>query len=132
MNTIKLTEKAVSQIKQVLAEQNMQVDKTYVRAGLQGMSCSGPAYAFGLDDKYDADLDDISIQQGLSVVNRKEFANYLSQVTVDYKDDADKKGFTFKNTNPLQVLNNEGGCGSGGCGSGGCCGGGCCGGGCGS
>lgn len=128
MNTITLTEKAVSQIKQVLAEQNMPIDKTYVRAGLQGMSCSGPAYAFGLDDKYDAELDDISLQEGLSVVNRKEFATYLSQVTVDYKDDADKKGFTFKNMNPLQVLNSEGSCSSGGCGSsGGCCGGGGCG-----
>lgn len=122
MNTIKLTEKAISQIKQVIIEQNMPADKTYVRVGLQGMSCSGPAYAFGLDDKYDAEVDDISVQEGLSVVNRKEFAEYLSQVTVDYKDEADKKGFTFKNTNPLQVLKNEGGCGSGGCCGGGCSG----------
>lgn len=127
MNTVTLTDKAIAKIKQILIEQNMDAEKTYVRVGIQGMSCSGPSYAFGLDESFDSAIDEVSLQDGLSVVNKKEYGVYLAETTVDYKEEDGRQGFTFKNMNPLKVLNSDG-CNTGGCGSGGgCCGGGGCG-----
>jgi Fe-S cluster assembly iron-binding protein IscA len=100
----------------------MEIDKTYVRVGINGMTCSGPAYAFGFDDEFSEEVDDLAVQGGLSVVNSKMFSERLSFVEIDYKDESGANGFAFKNTNPLQVMaDSVGGCGSGG----GCCGGGC-------
>jgi iron-sulfur cluster assembly accessory protein len=113
---IKLTEKAVSKIKEIIASQEMPAE-TVVRVGIRGQSCSGPAYAFGLDEEYDTNYDDVVDSDGLKVVHNKAYAEALEHVLVDYHDTEEKQGFTFKDTNPMKVL---GGCGGGGCGSGGC------------
>lgn len=125
MSTPKLTGKAVAQIKKVLLENGMDVEKTFVRVGIKGMSCSGPSYAFGFDDEFFQETDNLSSQDGLSVVNSKEFGDYLAHIEIDYvENESEKSGFTFRNTNPLQVMaDGANGCGSGG----GCCGGGGCG-----
>lgn len=125
MATPTLTQKAIEKIKKVLEENSMDAQKTYVRVGINGMSCSGPAYAFGFDDEFSDETDDLTVQDGLSVVNNKMYSEYLASVEIDYKDESGANGFAFKNTNPLQVLAD--GCSGGGCGSGGgCCGGGSC------
>jgi iron-sulfur cluster assembly accessory protein len=112
---LKLTDNAIRQIKEVIASQNMSLDLTNVRVGIRGKSCSGPVYAFGLDEEVDLEQDEVSIQDGVKVVHHKQFTDDLNNVTVDFKEVEDRRGFTF--SNPLQVL---GGCGTGGCGSGGC------------
>lgn len=113
---LKLTEKAVSKIKEIITAQEMPLDTTCVRVGIRGQSCSGPAYAFGLDEEYDTFYDDVIEQDGLKVVHNKAYADPLQFVLVDYHETEEKQGFTFKDTNPLKVM--SGGCGS--CGSGGC------------
>jgi iron-sulfur cluster assembly protein len=120
---LKLTDKAVGQIKEIIASQNMSLDTTNVRVGIRGKSCSGPVYAFGLDEETDPEHDELIVQDGVKIVHHKQFADDLSGVTIDFKEADDKRGFTF--SNPLQVLggcSSGGGCGSGGggCGSGGC------------
>jgi len=115
---IKLTEKAVSKIKEIITTQDMPLDKTCVRVGIRGQSCSGPAYAFGLDEEYDTVYDEVIEQDGLKVVHNKQYEEALQFVEVDYHETEEKKGFTFKDANPMKLLG--GGCGSGGCGSGGC------------
>jgi len=119
---LKLTDKAVGQIKEIIASQNMSLDTTNVRVGIRGKSCSGPVYAFGLDEETDPEHDELIVQDGVKIVHHKQFADDLSGVTIDFKEADDKRGFTF--SNPLQVLGgcSSGGCGSGGggCGSGGC------------
>ena len=115
---IKLTEKAVSKIKEIIASQDMPAETTVVRVGIRGQSCSGPAYAFGLDEQYDTVLDEVIDQDGLKVVHSKQYEDVLQFVEVDFHETEEKKGFTFKDTNPMKLL--SGGCGSGGCGSGGC------------
>jgi len=114
---IKLSEKAVSKIKEIIASQEMPAE-TVVRVGIRGQSCSGPAYAFGLDEEYDTTYDDVINQDGLKVVHNKAYGEPLQFVEVDYHETEEKKGFTFKDTNPMKLL--AGGCGTGGCGSGGC------------
>lgn len=119
MTTPKLTEKAIEQIKKVLTENSMDAEKTYVRVGVR-YSCSGPAYAFGFDDEYLDEVDALNVQDGLKIVNQKEFSDHLSLIEIDYVDN-EKKGFTFRNTDPSSLPVLEGGCGSGGCcGGGGC------------
>jgi iron-sulfur cluster assembly accessory protein len=114
----KLTEKAVEKIKAILAEQNMPLDKTYVRVGIRGKSCSGTVYSFSLDEEYDTFYDDVISQDGLNLVHNKQFAEDLATIEIDYKETEDKKGFVFDDKNPLKVM--SGGCGGGGCGGGGC------------
>lgn len=123
---LKLTEKAVSKIKEIIASQEMPA--ACVRVGIRGQSCSGPAYAFGLDEEYDEEYDDVVECDGLKVVHNKAYAEPLNFVLVDYHETEEKQGFTFKDTNPLKVM--SGGCGTGGCGSGSCGTGGCGSGGC--
>lgn len=112
---LKLTDKAVGQIKEIIASQNMSLDTTNVRVGIRGKSCSGPAYAFGLDEETDPEFDELIVQDGVKVVHHKQFVDDLNNVTIDFKESDGQRGFTF--SNPLQVL---GGCSGGGCGSGGC------------
>jgi len=116
---IKLTDSAISQIKEVMETQGMSLETTNVRVGIRGKSCSGPVYAFGLDDESDPDVDEISLQDGIKVVHGKQFTSDFENIIVDFKEADGNRGFTF--TNPLQVLSSGGGCcGGGGCGSGGC------------
>lgn len=115
---IKLTETAVSKIKEIIIAQNMPSDTTCVRVGIRGQSCSGPAYSFGLDEEYDTFYDEVVEQDGLRVVHSKQIVDALQFVEVDYHETEEKKGFTFKDTNPMKLL--AGGCGTGGCSSGGC------------
>ena len=117
MTTPKLTEKAVEQIKKVLLENSIDSEKNYVRVGVR-QSCSGLAYAFGFDDEYSEEIDAMNLQDGLKLVNSKEFSDHLSKVEIDYN--SEKNGFTFKNTDPSNLPVLEGGCGSGGCCGGGC------------
>ena len=59
--SIKLTENAVREIKQIVSSQEMDIDKTFVRIGIQSMGCSGPSYAFGLDEE--TDEQDVLLEQ---------------------------------------------------------------------
>lgn len=114
---LKLTEKAIAQIKQIMNEQKFDMEKTYIRVGILGQNCSGTVYSFYLDDSFNESVDDLISQDEIKVVFGKDSTEQLAPVTIDYKEENDKKGFVF--SNPLQVL--TGGCSSGGC-SGGTCG----------
>lgn len=116
---IKLTEKAIDQIKKIVASQEeITLESTFVRVGIRGKNCSGTVYAFGLDDHSDPDIDEISLQDGIKIVHEKQFSKELDSVTVDFKELENDRGFTF--VNALQVLS-QGCCGGGGgCGTGGC------------
>jgi iron-sulfur cluster assembly accessory protein len=115
--TIKITDNAINQIKEVVASQKMSLEETNVRVGIRGQSCSGPVYAFGLDDQFNPELDDLIVQDGVRIVHGKNFATELDKITIDFKETEGARGFTF--INPLQILG-EGGCCGGSCGSGGC------------
>ena len=110
---MKLTETAVKEINNIMANANVQA--SYLRVGIAGMRCSGPVYSFNLDEEYNESEDDLIEQDGLKIINEKTFTQALEPVVIDYAEIGDRRGFTF--SNPLAVL---GGCSSGGCSSGGC------------
>lgn len=121
---IKLTNEAVSQIKEIFTSQEISLESTNVRVGIGGKNCSGTVYDFTLDDVSDPESDERIVQDGVGIVYKKQYFSDLNGTIIDFKEIGENRGFTFEN--PLQVVSEGGGCGGGGgCGSGGCGSGGC-------
>jgi iron-sulfur cluster insertion protein len=97
MNTVILTEKAVSEIKHIMTEQNMDANVSYVRVGVKGGGCSGFQWVFNIDENYNETTDVIEEQDGLKLVIDKRSMMYLAGTTVDFHNTLDKRGFKFEN-----------------------------------
>jgi iron-sulfur cluster assembly accessory protein len=96
---INITENAVKEIEQVLAESNEQ----YLRISVQGGGCSGFQYAFDFEKQKSEDDVEIGkvLVDGMSMM-------YLSGATVDYVEDLMGSSFNIKNPNAETTC----GCGS--------------------
>ncbi len=107
MATVTLTYKTVSEVKRIIAEQN--ISQVYVRAGCKGGGCSGLTWVFTLDENYDEKKDLLEEQDGLKLIFDKRSALYLNGTTIDFYDDGMmKRGFVFKN----DAIKSTCGCGS--------------------
>lgn len=104
---IVLTERAASEVKKVLQEQN-EPQGTNLRVKVVGGGCSGFSYGLGFDSNYDEKLDSKFEHHGVTVVVDKKSALYLDGTTVDYYEGLEKRGFTFDNPNAVKTC----GCGS--------------------
>ncbi|HEY2893763.1 MAG TPA: iron-sulfur cluster assembly accessory protein [Pirellulales bacterium] len=102
-----LSERAASEVKKVLGEQN-QPSGTVLRVRVVGGGCSGFSYSLGFDDKFDDKVDSRYEHHGVTVVVDKKSALYLDGTTVDYYEGLEKRGFTFENPNAVKTC----GCGS--------------------
>jgi iron-sulfur cluster assembly protein len=102
-----LSERAASEVKKVLGEQN-QPSGTVLRVRVVGGGCSGFSYSLGFDDKFDDKVDSKYEHHGVTVVVDKKSALYLDGTTVDYYEGLEKRGFTFENPNAVKTC----GCGS--------------------
>jgi len=102
-----LSERAATEVKKVLGEQN-QPSGTALRVRVVGGGCSGFSYSLGFDDKFDDKLDSKYEHHGVTVVVDKKSALYLDGTTVDYYEGLEKRGFTFDNPNAVKSC----GCGS--------------------
>ncbi|MDA0834266.1 MAG: iron-sulfur cluster assembly accessory protein [Planctomycetota bacterium] len=105
--TVKLTEKAVGEIKRVIQEQNMP-EGTMLRVGVAGGGCSGFQYSLGFDQSSDETKDFVTEQHGIQVAVDKKSGLYLDGTVVDFYEGLDKRGFTFENPNAVKSC----GCGS--------------------
>jgi iron-sulfur cluster assembly protein len=103
---ITLTDIAVKQVKQIIAE--MKNEQEYLRVGVKGGGCSGFQYSLALDEKYDKDKDTLIEQDGVKIVVDKRSALYLNGTQIDFHDEMLKKGFVFSNPNAVGKC----GCGS--------------------
>lgn len=103
---IRLTEKAVKEIKHIIAEQGY--EKTFVRMGIRGGGCSGYQFVFNLDEVYNEVTDTIFEQDDLQIVVDKRSEIYLDGTTVDFHDSLEKRGFSFDNPK----IQSRCGCGS--------------------
>jgi iron-sulfur cluster insertion protein len=96
---ITITESAKIKIADILLEDGSK----YVRAFVQGGGCSGMQYGFTIDDTVNEDdfqfdnvlVDSMSMQ-------------YLTDATIDYKEDINGSQFSIKNPNAVTTC----GCGS--------------------
>ncbi len=104
---ITLTEKAASEVKKIIQDQNLG-DATVLRVGVVGGGCSGFSYSLKFAEDADEALDAKYDCHGVKLVVDKKSALYLDGTTVDFHDGIDKRGFTFENPNAVKSC----GCGS--------------------
>ena len=107
---ITLTEKAASEVKRIITEQQNggAPEKIYLRMRVVGGGCSGFQNKLDLDPVYNPKLDETFELHGVPVVVDKRSLMYLSEVTVDFHDDLNKRGFSISNPSAKSTC----GCGS--------------------
>ena len=108
---ITLTEKAAAEVKRIVSEQTQNgnvAEKVYLRMRVVGGGCSGFQHKLDLDPQMNAKLDEVFEFHGVPVVVDKRSLMYLADVTVDYHDDLNKRGFSITNPSAKSTC----GCGS--------------------
>ena len=101
---IQITEKAFSQIRQIMIEEDT---TEALRVFVQGGGCSGFQYGFTFDENQ-ADDDYLIEQDGVKVLVDAMSMTYLSGAEIDYKKDLTSAQFVIKNPNATNTC----GCGS--------------------
>ena len=91
---VNLSEAAVTQVKQLIAAQNL--ENVFLRMGVKGGGCSGLSYSLEFDSEFGPhdktfDVDGIKV-----VVDAKSYL-YLNGTTLDYVTQGLTGGFTFLN-----------------------------------
>src|SRR5258705_2154367 len=104
-----LTEKAASEVRRITAEQQGgEHPKLYLRLRVVGGGCSGFQHKLDLDPVVTEKLDEVFDFHGVPVVVDKRSLMYLSEATVDFHDDLNKRGFSITNPSAKSTC----GCGS--------------------
>ena len=108
---INLTEKAAGEVKRIISEQQPTGDspeKIYLRLRVVGGGCSGFQHKLDLDPQVNEKLDTVFEMHGVPLVVDKRSLMYLGDVTVDFHDDLNRRGFSISNPNAKSTC----GCGS--------------------
>jgi len=104
---ITVTEKAASEVKRIIDEQQFK-DKVYLRMRVVGGGCSGFQHKLDLDLTVNPKLDEVYEFHGIPVVVDKRSLMYLDNAQVDFHDDLNRRGFSISNPNAKSTC----GCGS--------------------
>jgi iron-sulfur cluster assembly accessory protein len=125
---ITLTERAVTELKELMASQEKA--EAALRVWVAGGGCSGLQYGMALDDGQPEESDQVFEQNGLKIFVDDLSLKYMEGASVDFVEDTFGGGFKIENPNAVSSC----GCGSsfqaeegqagpaGGCGSCGCSG----------
>ncbi|MBT3984376.1 MAG: iron-sulfur cluster assembly accessory protein [Bacteriovoracaceae bacterium] len=93
---VTLTEKAIERIAQIVAAESPAEGKG-LRLGVVGGGCSGLSYKIEFSEIKD---NDFSIKlEGIQILIDPKSAIYLKDVTLDFQDGLEGKGFVFENPN---------------------------------
>ncbi len=109
--SITVTEKAAGEVKRIISEQQQTgnvPEKIYLRLRVVGGGCSGFQNKLDLDPVVNDKLDEVLEFHGVPVVVDKRSMMYLSEVTVDFHDDLNRRGFSISNPGAKSTC----GCGS--------------------
>lgn len=99
MPEIKLTDRAISEVKQVMAEQGFDPAEYVLEVGVIGGGCSGFTFKMQFREKTEVD-EKLFVPfnfGGVDTVVGKKAILYLDGTTVDFHEDLNKRGFTFDN-----------------------------------
>ena len=102
-----LTEDAAKEIRNIIAEQELDADKVRLRVGVKGGGCSGFTYVLDLTET-ERDSDEVFTQHGIKVVCDPKSLLYLNGTTISFRDEIMGRGFVFENPNASTTC----GCGS--------------------
>ncbi len=103
---ITLTEKAVAQVRRIMAQENIP-DSHGLRVSVNGGGCSGIAYALGFGAG-PMETDKVMQMHGLRVFVDPKSLFHISGTVLDYNDGLNGKGFVFQNPKAARTC----GCGS--------------------
>jgi iron-sulfur cluster assembly protein len=109
--SITLTEKAAQEVKRIITEQQQQgnaPERIYLRMRVVGGGCSGFQNKLDLDPQVNEKMDEVYEQHGVALAVDKRSLMYLTDVTVDFHDDLNRRGFSITNPNAKTTC----GCGS--------------------
>jgi len=98
---IKLTEKAISELKSIMAkevESHNLTPKAVLRLMVVGGGCSGFSYKMGFDEDVKPE-DRVEEVNGVRVAVDEKSYLYLSGTEVDFQDGLMGRGFVFQNPN---------------------------------
>ena len=99
--SIKLTERAASEVKAIMAQEiegKSMTANAVLRLLVVGGGCSGLTYRMGFDENVTPE-DRVEELHGVRVVVDDKSYLYLNGTEVDYQDSAMGKGFVFSNPN---------------------------------
>jgi iron-sulfur cluster assembly protein len=104
-NEISVTEKAVKEIKRIMAENK--VPEGYgLRIGVRGGGCSGLTYTLGFDEKAN-DGDTVIEAESINLFVDGKSLFHITGIELDFTDGLTGKGFIFNNPNASRTC----GCG---------------------
>lgn len=92
---VHLTQAAIEEVKRTLAKEKK--ENLGLRLGVRGGGCSGLSYALNFDGKKEGDNE--FTFEGLKVYIDPKSYLYLDEITLDYVDSLQEKGFRFVNPN---------------------------------
>lgn len=93
---MKLTEKAVAKLQEIILEESNPNNK--LRVFVQGGGCSGMQYGFTFDEVTNEDDFDFDYP-GVKVLIDSMSMQYLSSATIDYREDLMGSAFAIDNPN---------------------------------
>ena len=102
-----LTEQAAEEIKKIIKDQELDVEKCYLRVGCKGGGCAGFSYILDINEEK-KETDEIFHQYGINVICDPKSLLYLNGTKIDYSGNIMSKGFTFANPNSTSTC----GCGN--------------------
>jgi iron-sulfur cluster assembly protein len=106
-STVILSESAAREIRNIVQQQELDVEKIRLRVGVKGGGCSGFSYLLDLTETQ-KDSDEIFEQHGIKIIVDPKSLLYLGGTTIDFKDEIMGRGFVFQNPNATSTC----GCGS--------------------
>jgi iron-sulfur cluster insertion protein len=108
---VTITEKAAGEVKRIITEQSHTEgapEKIFLRLRVVGGGCSGFQNKLDLDPVVNPKLDETFEQHGVPIVVDKRSLMYLTDVTVDFHDELNRRGFSINNPSAKSTC----GCGS--------------------
>jgi iron-sulfur cluster assembly protein len=103
---VNVTERAISQLLDLMANEGFTPDTHNLRVGVIGGGCSGLSYQMKFDDKIDSS-DTVVDLESIKVIINKLSLLYLAGTELDYQDGLNGKGFEWNNPNSTRTC----GCG---------------------
>lgn len=104
---ITISEKALSQLKEIMKDEGYDASSYYLRVGVKSGGCSGLSYVMDFDNnKTDAD-DIVVIDENFKVLIDKKSVLYLFGTELQYSSGLNGKGFEWVNPNASRTC----GCG---------------------
>ena len=105
---VNLSEKAATEIKNIIKDQGLDAEKTRLRVGVKGGGCSGFSYMLDLTEETKGESDEELECNGVKILVDMKSYLYLNGAEIDFKDEVMGRGFVFKNPNATSTC----GCGS--------------------